>query len=466
MRAAAPGNSGFDLRHLPTAGFWVYSPLLAALGLRLASGPTANLSYLVIAAYALFGRAYAIRALMMSWLFSMLNPGIAPPASAATVGRYAVLFSAAIAALIYSDFLSRRSRLRPFTQATVLLGLFLVVHSMMFSPIVDVSALKALSWMLAMASLISAWTGLSEGERRQVESQVFSALVLIMLLSLPFAVLPVGYMRNASGFQGILNHPQAFGPTMALLGAWAGARMFGEARPSWRLVGVVAACVGLVMMSQARTAGLAMVGGVAISVMLAPGFAGRSIGRMAPGLRSRRLWMVLGITLIGAVALAPKIVEIVGHYITKSGRVEATSLAEIYDRSRGRLMNAMLDNIVEQPMTGIGFGIASEPWTMEISRDPFLGLPVGASIEKGVTPLMVLEEVGVFGALLVALWVVWLLRSGARSGLAPFAVCSTALLLNMGEATLFSPGGLGLLPMILLAWAYAGGTTGHHPRRV
>lgn len=94
---------------------------------------------------------------------------------------------------------------------------------------------------------------------------------------------------------------------------------------------------------------------------------------------------------------------------------------------------------------------------MEVKRDPVLGLPTGASIEKGVAPLMVLEEVGVLGALFVALWLLRLLRSAARSGLAPFAVCMTVLLLNMGEATLFSAGGMGLLPMILLGWAYAGG---------
>lgn len=458
----AVSSSPFLPRRRPSvASLWVYAPLLMALVLRVMPGGIGNVSYLLLAGYALLGRAHAIRALAMLWLFNMLG---VPAPSAASVGRYAVLFAAAASALLYSEFLSKRPKLRPFTQATVFLGLFLIVHSLLFSPIVDVSALKALSWTLAMATLVSAWSGLSPGERLQVEHQLFWGLVLVLLVSLPMAALPFGYQRNGSGFQGILNHPQAFGPTMALLGAWAAARMFGEAKPGWWLLGLAGACVILVLMSQARTAGLAMVGGVALSILIAPSFAGRSIGRMVPGLRSKRLWTVIGAMLIVGVAFAPRIAETVGYYITKAGRVEASSFAEIYDRSRGRLMNAMLENIAEQPLTGIGFGIASEPWTMEVSRDPFLGLPTGASIEKGVTPLMVLEEVGIFGAMLVALWLFRLLRSGARSGLAPFAVCSTALLLNMGEATLFSPGGLGLLPMILLAWAYAGGTTGYYPR--
>src|SRR5690606_34901275 len=209
------------------------APLLLALAMRLATGPTANLSYAVIAAYALMGRPHLIRALAMSWLFTMLSPGIAPEASIASIGRYLVLFSAAFSAFIHSSMMSRQPRLHTFTFATILLGMFLIGHSFLFSPVMDVSVLKALSWTLAMATLISAWTGLSPLERHQVERQIFQGLALILLLSLPLTVAPLGYLRNGSGFQGILNHPQAFGPTMGLLGAWAAARMLGERKPSW-----------------------------------------------------------------------------------------------------------------------------------------------------------------------------------------------------------------------------------------
>jgi hypothetical protein len=436
---------------------WAYAPVVAATVLRFASGPTANLSYLLIAAYALLGRAHAIRALALSWLFTMLSSGLAPAASAGAVGRYAVLFSAAASVFLHSDVLSATPRVRHFTFATVLLGFFLIGHSFLFSPLVDVSLLKALSWTLAMATIIAAWSGLSPSERLQVESEIYRGLVLILIVSLPLTVLPLGYMRNGSGFQGILNHPQAFGPTMALLGAWTAARMFGERKPGWFLVGLAGACLAVILMSEARTAGLAMIGGVALSIIVAPSFAGRPIRQMVPGLRSSRIWVVLGMVLAAGIVLAPQIAGTFQHYITKSGRSSGTTFSEIYDRSRGRLIDAMLQNVSEQPLTGIGFGIASEPWTMEVSRDPVLGLPIGASIEKGVVPLMVVEEVGVIGAALVAFWLLRLLRSAARSGVAPFAVCLTALLINMGEATLFSPGGLGLLLLILLGWAYAGG---------
>ncbi|PSJ61521.1 hypothetical protein [Pseudaminobacter soli (ex Li et al. 2025)] len=462
-------NSGLALRsgafqHLRETGmgFWAYAPVAAALVLRLASGPTANLSYLALAAYALLSRAHAIRALALSWLFTMISPGIAPEASAGAVGRYAVLFAAAASAIVHSSLFSSEPRLRPFTLATLLLGLFIMCHSLLFSPIPDVSVLKAVSWTLAMTTLLSAWCSLSEQQMQEMSQQLFWGLVLVLLASLPLAASSLGYMRNGMGFQGILNQPQAFGPTMALLCAWTTSRLFGEARPSWWLLGVAGASLTGISLSEARTAGFAIMLGVGCAVLLGPGVAGKPIRLMLPGMSSARVWAVFGAVLVACVVMAPTIDSAFQRYISKSGRArlggdQVEGVMEAYDRSRGRLIDAMLENIAQHPLTGIGFGIASEPATMVVSRDPVLGLPVGASIEKGVAPLAVLEEIGTIGGLLVVAWIMRLLRSSARSGLAAFAVCLTVLLLNMGESTLFSAGGMGLLPLILLGWAYADG---------
>ena len=104
-------------------------------------------------------------------------------------------------------------------------------------------------------------------------------------------------------------------------------------------------------------------------------------------------------------------------------------------------------------MQGIGFGLAADTSTMEVQRMPFLDLPTSASVEKGVMPLAVLEELGLPGFLAVAAWLVMLLRRSARGGLIATAVFCTAVLTNMGEAMLFSPGGMGLLVLVLMCWA-------------
>ena len=429
--------------------------VVVGLLLRIVSTPTANLSYLLLAIYALFGRTQAIQALALSWLFSMFNPGIAAEATAGSVGRYAVLLAAAASVFLRSWRFRNRIKVRPATLATLLLGLFFVVHSWFFSPMVDVSVLKAVSWALAMGTLIAAWAGLAADERDIVVRFIFGGLIVVMLVSLPLLPLSVGYFRNGTGFQGILNHPQAFGPTMALLGAWAAGHMLGVKRPPWSMVALAGTCLVLVVLSEARTAGLALVLGVGLAVLLTPRLAGLSVRAVLPGLRSKRTLIVAALAVAGTVIAGAKLEGTITQFVTKSGRADASTILDAYQVSRGRLIEEMWSNIKAKPIQGIGFGIASDPLEMEIERDPIFGLPVGAPTEKGVLPIAVLEEVGVIGFCAVCLWVLTLIRRSARGGMVPVAVGLTALLINMGEANLFSPGGMGLLLLILLAWAFA-----------
>ncbi|PZF78787.1 hypothetical protein DK847_03040 [Aestuariivirga litoralis] len=443
---------------------WAYLPLLLALALRLASEETADISYLVLAVYALTGRAQAIRALAMLWLLSMLNPELAPTASAAGIGRYAVLLGAGASAMLRSRLL--RAPARPFTMATMLLGVFIAIHALLFSAIPDVSILKAVSWTLAMASLISHWCGLSPAQRQGIAGELFLLLVAVLAASLPLIASPaIGFKVNGTGFQGILNHPQVFGSAMGLLAAWATARLLGLSRPPYWLLGVAGLALLAVLMSEARTAGLAMAASMVLGILFGPRLARRPLFKMLPGLRSGRLWTMFSAVLLASIVAAPLIADRFQTYITKSNRVEVTGIVEAFNNSRGGLMASMLENIYEHPWFGIGFGIGSEPEIMVIERDSVFGLPTSAVVEKGVTPIAVVEEMGVFGALLFGIWLLQLLRSAARGGFEPLTVSLTIVMLNFGEATLFSPGGTGLLSLILLGWAFSSGVTRTEGRR-
>lgn len=439
--------------------------VLVAVAMRVASTPTANLSYLLLAAYALLGRSQAIQALALSWLFSMLSPGISAEATQASLGRYAVLLGVAASVLLRSLMQRDGTRIRPVTLATLMLGLFFIVHSLVFSPMADVSVLKAVSWTVAMCTIMAAWAKLNLAQREALAGQIFGGLVVLMLVSLPLLAFPLGYLKNGTGFQGVMGQPQAFGPTMALLGAWAAGRILGEKRPPWLMVVLAGVCLVLVVLSEARTAGFALVLGVGIAMLVAPGFSGRSVRVVLPGLRSKRLYLLGGLVLAAMVVAGAKLEGVVTYYISKSGRADDSTLLAAYEGSRGAKMAEMWANIQDRPLVGIGFGIASDPSSMGVERDPFLGLPTSASIEKGVLPLAVLEEVGFFGFIAVAAWVLMLLRRSSRGGIAPVAVGLTALLTNMGESTLFSPGGLGLLLMILLGWAFACGQGQRRPTK-
>lgn len=429
---------------------WV-AVFLAAL--RLASPSLANASFFLLAAYALLGRVQAIWALLLSWIFSMVSLGIAPEASLAAVGRYAVLAMAALSVLLRGG--------RPVSSGeisvsypvfmTVLFGSAVVLHAIMFSAVPDVSILKAVSWTVAMATLLSAWSGLNPEARQRLERQLFGGLTLLLLASVPLLASGLGYMVNGTGFQGVLAHPQAFGPTMALLAAWLGSGIVGRPNPQWRQLGLFLLCLVLIVMSEARTAGLGLLLGLLVAAATGRVLAKRPLRKFLPGLGNRRVQLAIGLGLLAMVAAGPFLGAQLGAYVAKRGG--SSNVMEAYDRSRGSKVDEMWGNIVEHPLRGIGFGVASDPFDMDVARDPLLGLPTGASVEKGVAFLAAWEELGLLGLLAVLGWLWMLVRHAARGGMTSLAVCLTVLFMNFGEATLFSPSGMGMLSLVLLAWA-------------
>lgn len=424
---------------------------ITALVLRIASSDTVSISYLLLGFYTLFGFTQVIQALVMSWLFTMLSDGIAPVASGATISRYTVIFAAASSVLLHKSNKKSASSIGQLIFATVVLGMFIILHSMFFSPLLDVSILKAVSWTMTVTTLLAAWSRLTVEERSQLEYQLFGGLIVLVLASLPLIFSDIGYLRNGTGFQGLLSHPQAFGPTVAFLGGWLGGRVLGTTQPRWREIALLGSCLVLIVMSEARTAGLALVLGLIIATLTSSALSGVAIRRLMPGLRSRRLHVLVLLAVVGSLFAGGILSERIGAYLTK--RTDATNLLEAAKASRGYLVDLMVANIEKNPLTGIGFGIASDVDTLEVERDPIFGLPTGAVIEKGVLPFAVMEELGILGFVLVFSWIFVLARRGARSGMAALTVLIIVFLTNFGESTLFSPGGMGLLPLILLTWA-------------
>ena len=423
-------------------------PLMAIL-MRLASGATANISFLLIAIYALFGRTHAIQALALSWLFTMINPALAPEASEASIGRYLVIIAAAIS--VFGRSIERGSEgveVQQLTLLTLLLGVFMLIHSLAFSAVVDVSVLKVVSWLVVVVTILAAWQGLTPVEHTLLFNQLHWGLIVLILLSIPLLTIPsIGYLRNGNGFQGFLNHPQSFGPTVALAAALVGGRVVDNTRPRWFDIALLLLFLMLIVLSSARTAGIALMLGMLGTIAMSPMFAGVPRRRMLPGLYSRRLSVALLATLACVVVAAPLLAGKLNSYLFKGS--DATTLIDAADASRGVLVVRMLSNIQEHPWTGIGFGISSTPLNWELERDSIFGLPLSAPVEKGVMPLAVIEELGIFGALAVLGWILSLLLRSARAGVSQLAVIITVLFVNLGESMFFSVGGMGMLLLIL-----------------
>ena len=421
--------------------------VLIAILARFLSPITADLSFLILAGYALLGKKEIIRALMLLWLFNMVNSTIAPDAEFKNIARYVVIFSAFISIML-------RINLKKIDRSvlyTVGLSIFLIIHSIIFSPIPDVSILKAVNWALVITTLLITWSQLSILEYQNMKRWIYNFLKIVALISLPFWFFPkIGMARTGEGFQGILSHPMVFGPAMAILASFVLGYLFEQKRrPSWSIFIFLFLSFLIVLSSESRTAGIALILAPVLSLIFVFILSKKRILSFFPVLYSKRFLSIISLLIL--------IISIDFHqskgweyFISKSNQAEARNLLDAYKESRSRLFDAMVTNIIEHPFSGIGFGIASDSLSMNIKRDPILNLPISGPVEKGVTPVMVLEEVGIPGFILFLLWALFMMYRALANGASALIILSTIFLLNMAEATLFSLGGAGLLNLILL----------------
>jgi hypothetical protein len=411
---------------------------------------TAEISFFIIAGYALLGKQQALQALVLLFLFTALNDEIAPSVEFVSLLRYVVIFSAFFSIFLRANFLKYNLT----ALYTLCFAVFIIIHSMFFSSVIEVSVLKLISWTIVMITLLKAWGELNELEYDRMKKWVARFILFILLSSLPFLLIPeVGYEKNNIGFQGVLNHPQAFGVLAALSAATFSGYFFEKRNKSlWSLISILFLILWLIFLSKARSAMLSFSFSLFIALLFF--FLNPFKKKFYLGIfKYKSLFFIILLFLIFLIfylLLISETTNFINNFITKNNNEEFDSLFKIYLQSRNVLIEPMIENINKNFITGIGFGIASDPLSMNIQLDPFLKLPIGAAVEKGTIYIAILEELGIFGFILFVMWVFILFYKVGIYSLGSMIILITILLINIGEAVLFSIGGIGLPVLILL----------------
>jgi hypothetical protein len=425
---------------------WI--PLLLIL-MRAAPGPTKTLAYLSLPFYALFGRRQAVVALALLWLFNTLSHGFGLPSGWAAGYRHLTIITATLSVLLLHVGRPPRSRCQTFVWLTAGLCVLLMLHSFLLSTAPDISALKAIAFSLTLMTLIVGWSSLDVFNEDLAKRQIAGILILIAVMSIPLVGSGMGYMRNSRGFQGVLVHPQNFGPAMAFLATWLFARwLTGSISPilAWTVFPLSFVWIYL---SQARVGMVSFLVGAFVAIASGPLISMLNQWRSFATTRKRRVALI-GLVGILAMAIAGRSISSkVKNFIGKGS--EVSSLESTFEASRGFLIDRMKVNISQRPFTGIGLGVPSIPGINDeyIVRDPFFGIVLMAPVEKGVLPYAMVEE---FGWPLAILWLAWFVAvqlMACRAGVVNSAVCASALISNVGEAAFFAPGGSGMLPLTL-----------------
>lgn len=441
-------------------------PLIVGIVLRALPGAAKLAAYAWATGYAFLGRRQAIMALMLLWLCNMFTHAVGAPPGGAAFFRHATVLAAAISVFILHAAAPPRTRTPGLLAWTGILSLILLAHSMLFSTAKDISVLKAISFALTIQTFLTAWSRLPAAERAVTENQVMGLLSAIAVFSVPLVVLPAGYVRTVWGFQGVLEHPQAFGQTMGILAVWLTVTWLTERdmRRSLKML-LPFLFVGMYLARSRMAVVLYVVG---VSVAIATGPLSTAVGRFkrAPRLLKGRLTLALVGGTVLAIFGGSIFSEAIQDFVRKGSKAATT--VEAAWQARGGMIEMMRQNIEDHPLTGIGLGVPSHPALLyAIVRDPIFGLPVMATVEKGVLPVAMVEELGWPLALLYAPWFLALLACAARAGPRYAGVCAAVLTLNFSEAVFFSPGGGGMLIQLLVAMCATAPPSGqdHAPTR-
>lgn len=422
--------------------------VLFALLLPLGGRDLHALSFILIAIWAIFGVRHAIESLTLMWLLTFLNPALYSLTPLSGLLRWLVIIASFIS--IHLHLIIVRPAAMP--KAWVGLVVFGVVTSALsfyssYQP--DVSLLKIASVLITGSSILWGFK-LTRGLVKYWQRWFLSFYVVILVLSFPLIGMDVGYARNGSGFQGLTNHPQTYGVFLAPFLAWifTGLLLSHLCKKIWWLI----FAIGFISLlaTESRTGFLAFIGGVFL------GFCWMLVlKRKVPRIRILPVIVVLTLMLflvLSVFARTESLMRFVHNMIFKD---EIGSLYEEFQHSRGFLISRSWENFREYPLTGIGFGVGSEPNAFKIRRDPILGLPIGASVEKGFTVVAVLEETGLIGFTAFVLFIASLLRPAlsVRRSLQVYALVFSCVLVNFGEAIFFALGGSGILVWLLLGYA-------------
>lgn len=331
---------------------------------------------------------------------------------------------------------------------SVLLVAVFITGAFLTSPLLDVSLFKITLFALGIVSVSWASAFAAQDRRDDLFLWYWSWFAAIIVASSPLLFLPIGYATNGTGFQGWIVQPQAAGLMFApMVLFFGGLSLFDRLWPRLN-IGLASLALLETFATLSRNAILAVVIGIACGIFISY-------------LRDARRWSIMTFlaTLGGLLfILLPSSQEFIADLVAKGASQSAFSTQSAFERSRGILVDASLANFYEHPLVGSGFGIATDPSTMVITRDPIVGLPVSAPSEKGVTWVAILEETGLLGAFFFLLLIIPLLRGAlANRTSTAFAMAVTTLMTANGEAALFSFGGLGLFMWMIIFFAHGDG---------
>lgn len=395
-------------------------------------------------------------------MLAIFNPLLLPVSSIMSISLR--LGPAAITAALMLSSTKRRGRhVLPLGSVFIYLLVAAVSSLGGYAPLI--SYLKIVNFVILIFGL---WLGLRNIDRRPEEvmtARLTLLAICVVILGGSFVLLAFpqyGYLNNArqllfynpgldldevariiqssSGvklFAGITNQSQCLAVLAPLTIAWVVCDMlFVEHHTTKLHIALVCMGIPLVYLTRSRASLLA-------SLVAASGIYFYCVNMVEVSRKVRRTLrhgMTLSLSVIALIMIISEIRDnSISRWVRKQDDVEGDqrTLSEAFTSSRLGLIGECMYDFQKNPLLGMGFQVSDKSARIK-------GLALSAPIEKGVLPIMVLGETGVLGLLCFLLFIMLFYGGCIRRRFYVTVTLFTVMLAsNMGEATFFSPGGVG-----------------------
>ena len=242
-------------------------------------------------------------------------------------------------------------------------------------------------------------------------------------------------------FNGMTHHSQMLAPVVAIMASWVLCDMLLVEKRFTILHGFVLSSAPILLYLSRSRGGLLDI----VAVMFTVLFVCVPRAKLAHAVKNRLVQMLLlaSFVLIGIAVVGQIRNQTLSRWLRKTDDVggDTRSLREAFTGSRQGLIEYNLSDFKLNPLFGKGFQVIRG---MEQAYRAKLITWYSASIEKGVTPYVILGETGLVGAGVFLIFLcVFYGTCLKRRYLTLLTMFTCNLVTNLADSTLFSPGGMG-----------------------
>ena len=272
---------------------------------------------------------------------------------------------------------------------------------------IGISILKIIYFYCTVSYLIISFSILKDINK--IMSWVMSLLYfsLFTSISIYFFSYSLGTFGGSGGillFRGVLSHPNAVGvfflPYLSILLPLMKTKNRGL-KNNYFFILIILLILFCVFVSGARGSFAGFSIGFLIVIIIA--IMSRSGRNDLYYLFKQNKILFLQSIIIFLVALYST-PQFFSSFLTKSSNLDGSNLADVFLASRGSFIFISFQNFLDNPYWGLGYGIPSKLDFNRITFDPIFGVPISAPSEKAFFFSAILEEFGIIGSLIFAIF--------------------------------------------------------------